>query len=74
MIIWQGWGGGERHAACGILVSQPVIELVPPAAVAQSLNHWTAREVPKIHNFNQMYKSLSSVKFKEFTYIIFLVL
>ena len=32
--------------ACGILVPQPGIEPTPPAVEAQSLNHWTAREVP----------------------------
>ena len=31
---------------CGILVPQPGIEPTPPAEEAQSLNHWTAREVP----------------------------
>ena len=35
-----------RHAACGILVPWPGIKPVPPALEAQSLNHWTAREVP----------------------------
>ena len=30
----------------GILVPQPEIEPVPPAVEAQSLNPWTAREVP----------------------------
>ena len=34
-----------RHRACGILVPQPGIEPAPPAVEAQSLNHWTAREV-----------------------------
>ena len=34
--------------ACGILVPQPGIEPVPPALEARSLNHWTAREVPKL--------------------------
>ena len=28
-----------------ILVSQPRIELMPPAVEAQSLNYWTIREV-----------------------------
>ena len=32
--------------ACAILVLQPGIELVPPTVEAQSLNYWTAREVP----------------------------
>ena len=35
-----------RHTARGILVPQPGIEPVPPELGAQSLNHWTAREVP----------------------------
>ena len=35
-----------HSTACGILVPQPGIEPVPPALEAQSLNHWTAREVP----------------------------
>ena len=34
------------HQACRILVPQPGIEPVPPAPGVQSLNHWTAREVP----------------------------
>ena len=33
-------------AAHGILIPQARIEPVPPASEAQSLNHWTAREVP----------------------------
>ena len=40
-----------HHAACGILVPQPGIEPVPPAVEAQSLNHWTAREVPLFPDF-----------------------
>ena len=35
------------HAACGILVPRPGIKPVSPALGAWSLNHWTAREVPK---------------------------
>jgi len=30
--------------ACGILVIQPGIELLPPKVEAQNLNHWIARE------------------------------
>jgi len=33
--------------ACGILVSQPMIKPETSAKEAQSLNHWTAREVLK---------------------------
>ena len=38
-------------AACGILVSRPGIEPSPPALEVQSLNHWTAREVPQGGDF-----------------------
>ena len=38
-----------RHGSCWILVPQPGIVLVPPPLEAWNLNHWTAREVPKIH-------------------------
>ena len=34
------------QVACGTLVPLPGIEPVPPAVEAQSLNHWTTREVP----------------------------
>ena len=34
------------HASCRILVPRPGNETVPPGLEAQSLNHWTAREVP----------------------------
>ena len=40
-------------AACGILVPQPGIEVVPPAMGAQDLNHWTARKVLKCPFFTQ---------------------
>ena len=33
-----------QHA--GILVSKPRIEPGPPSREAQSLNHWTTRQVP----------------------------
>ena len=39
------------HAVCGILVPQPEIEPAPPAVEAQSLNHWTAKEVPANMHF-----------------------
>ena len=35
-----------RHVACGILVPQPAIQPMLPALEAQTLSHWTAREVP----------------------------
>ena len=34
--------------ACEISVSRPGMEPMPPALGAQSLNHWTAREVPRL--------------------------
>ena len=33
---------------CGILVPQPGMEPVPPTVGAQSVNHWTIREVPSL--------------------------
>ena len=35
-----------HRAVCRISVPQPGIEPAPPTVAAQSLNHWTAREVP----------------------------
>ena len=32
--------------ACGILVPRPGIKPAPPALETQSLNHWTARDIP----------------------------
>ena len=37
---------GHTHAACGILVPWSGIEPVPTVLSAQTLNHWTTREVP----------------------------
>ena len=36
------------HAAFGIIGPWPGIEPMPPAVEAQSLDHWTAREVPTL--------------------------
>ena len=49
-----------RLSVCGILVPQPEIEPVPPVAEAQSLNHWTAREVPTQSLFSARRKELST--------------
>ena len=38
---------GRAIEQCRILVPQSVIKPMRPALAAQSLNHWTAREVPK---------------------------
>ena len=43
--LWQ------CHTAYGILVLWPGIDSVPPAVEAQSLNHWTTREVPQLRSF-----------------------
>ena len=37
---------GPHCMACRILVPQPGIRSVPPAAERQSPDHWSAREVP----------------------------
>ena len=40
--------------ARGILVPQPGIEPLSPAVEAQSLNHWTAKEVPRFYLFKEV--------------------
>ena len=35
--------------ACGIFVPQGGIKSVPPAMEAWILNHWTPKEVPRLH-------------------------
>ena len=46
-IPGSGWYSlfWPQQVAGGILVPHPGIEPMPPALGAQSLNHWTAREV-----------------------------
>ena len=44
------------HVACGILVPWPRIEPLPFGVEVQSLNHWTAREVPQIYIFKKLLK------------------
>ena len=41
--------------ACEVLVPRPGIKPAPPALEAQSLNHWTAREVQPCHDFEYIY-------------------
>ena len=42
-IYYLFWGACPK--TCGIFIPQPEIKSTPPAAEAQTLNHWTAREV-----------------------------
>ena len=42
----QTWVSFFGRKECGILVPQPGIKPMPPAVEAQTLNYWTAREVP----------------------------
>jgi len=37
-----------HHTACEILATGPEIKPTPPGVEAQSLNHWTTREVPRV--------------------------
>ena len=39
-----------HHVACKILVPLPGIKPMLPALGAQSLDHWTAREIPTFLN------------------------
>ena len=48
-IFWM------RRMACGILVTRPGIETVPPAVEARSPNHWTTREVLKLLNLDDFF-------------------
>ena len=54
------WDWTELNAACGILAPQPRIEPMAPALGAQSLNHWTTREVQDI--VDEMRKELTKLK------------
>ena len=45
------WIFGRATQHMGSLVLWPGIEPVPPAVEAQSLNHWTIREVPQLRSF-----------------------
>ena len=58
------------HAvACRILFPQPRIEPVPLAVEAQSPNHWTAREFPKIKDLKTRKLRLSKFKWLAQVYI-----
>ena len=48
-----------HHAARGNLVPRPGVEPMPPAAEAQSINHWTAGEVSDQRGLNESVMSLS---------------
>ena len=46
------------HRACGMLVPQPGIELLPTMVEVQSLNHCTTREVPEYGFCNSKFLAL----------------
>ena len=48
LLSWALFFFSIGCAACGILAPQPGIEPTPAALEAQSLHHWTTREVPGI--------------------------
>ena len=43
--------------ACKLLVHQPEIKPTPPSVEAQSLNHWTTREIPR-HQFETVWDGI----------------
>ena len=55
-----------RPAACRILVPQPGIKPMPPAMEAQSLNHWTTRDVPNMAYFKYLDHRLFTSKFHRY--------
>ena len=62
------------HAASEILVPQPGMENVPLALEVQSLNHWTAKEVPWNSYFEGLNLLLSDIlHLAAFLYTAFLV-
>ena len=64
--LWLLLGQGKRsfsffctcHTACRILVPQQGIEPTTPAVETHSLNHWTAREVPRPFSRHHLKKQL----------------
>ena len=58
-----------------ILASQTGLESIPPATGRQSLNHWTAREVPQVIFFNFLKKVICCIfifiQFKKFSFSFF---
>ena len=50
--------------ACEILIPWPGIKPMPPAVEAQSVNHWTSREVPQLFKKFSIKKDLGKIKEK----------
>ena len=48
------------HVACGILVTQPGTEPVPPAVEAQCPDHWTAKGIPFYFNGEHAWDSITN--------------
>ena len=63
LIFWLS------HMACGILVSQPGVERELPALEAWSLNHWNAREVPRLL-FKISFKMCQNIFFSEDLFVL----
>ena len=55
----------------GILVPQTGIEPKPPALEAQSLNHWTTREVPLLRIFMYIFHETIICSFLVMTLSVF---
>ena len=51
--------------ACRILLSQLGVESAPPVVEAQSLNHWTTREFPRINTI-KLYFYTSASRYRTF--------
>ena len=55
--------------ACGTLTPWPGIELQPPALKHKSLNHWTAREAPVLHEFRASCWNLEGLSYLAFRHL-----
>ena len=57
----------ESFLACGILVSWPGVELMPPALARRSLNHWNTRDVHTCFEWSLRIRLPRWLSGKEFT-------
>jgi len=59
--------------ACGLLVPQPGIELMPPALKVWSLNHWTTLEVVYLFVYNCPNRACMQLFFLCYSFYVFVV-
>ena len=55
LLLWILFFFFFGHVACGILVTLPGVEPIPPSLEARSLNHWAARKSPLLQFFKKKF-------------------